>query len=595
MASDTYKELHAVLSKFLDKNSFDCLAEKHRLTSNAREFLKDILETLCNTFPANYGAKYEDLEEEAVVPYLISLVALQIPVYFSCATLFDVFENYFQELLEEGKNVQPLKLCKVVFEVVKSCPLIWFLEVDENAVKNLEISDLEKPKENTASLLLFLLKSTDLMSLNSEEIRSHQRLRLFPRILVLCHAILGRICEDPGVPDAILRNMELSVLRKVACDSAMACIQQLGKQPWVSEISRKVALDFLDFVSERCGCNGVADLLSGPNVGILNEAPDFQKRKIFPNGLLGNVLKCLKHFMTKDKLVDSPVAVHVLVWSVLKVKHPFLGGHVSMVMPPLLVLVDDYRVHNRVTGIQALEHVVDNTNGAELCWYGRAEVIYEALHHRIHTNEPEVLEALHPCLLKVLKVIEPSPKKPVAGRKVNKCDLNFQIVLSSMEFESKIALRRAYCKHLVKFINYMGITVLRHLKCLVRVVFRYLEIPDGTTEEWRLAMLDVLKSVITNAWPRMTAYADGILECLMKVIVDISISCSDVQLEAKQAMLVKIEECLLLLLLCCGELVRRQLVEMTSGLGHTETEQLICRTLNVYKSRIEEGVSTIAI
>lgn len=577
----------------MDKKIFDCLAKKHRLTSNSSEFLKDLLETLCNAFPANYGAKFEELEEE--IPCLISSIALQIPLYLSCATLFDVFKNYFQELLKDGKDVQSVKLCKVVCEVVKSCPLTWFLQIGENAVKNIEISHMEKPKGNTASLLLFLLKSIDLMSLNSEEIRSHQRLRLFPRVLVLCRAILRKICVGPGVPDVILRNLELSVLRKVACDSVMASIQQIGKQHWVSEISRKVALDFLDFISSRCGCNGVADLLSGSDVEISNEAAEFQERKIFPNGLLGNVLKCMKHFMTKDKLVDSPVAIHVLVWSVLKVKHPFLGAHVSMVMPPLLLLVDDYRVYNRVTGIRALGHVVDNTNAAELCWYGRAEVIYEALHHRIHNNEPEVLEALHPCLLKVLKVIEPSPKKPVAGRKMNKCDLNFQIILSSMEFESKIALRRAYCKHLVKFIDYMGITVLRHFKCLMRVVFRYLEIPDGTTEEWRLAMLDVLKSIITNAWPRVSAHANDILECLMKLIIDISISCSDVQLESKQAMFVKIEGCLLFLLLCCGELVRKQLEEMTTGLGHTEAENLICRTLDTYKLQIEEGVSTVAI
>lgn len=294
----------------------------------------------------------------------------------------------------------------------------------------------------------------------------------------------------------------------------------------------------------------------------------------------------MKHFMAKDKLPESPVAICVLVWSIGKVKHPFLGRHFSMILPPLLLLVDDYRVDNRVTGIQSLEHVIENINATELCWYGRAEVIYEALHHRIHTNEPQVMYVLQPCLLKILNVIEPSPKMPTTGRRMNRCDQNFQIILSSMEFESKIALRRAYCSNLVKFIDHMGITVLRHFKRLMRVVLTYLEISDVKTEEWRITMLNVLKAIIINAWPRMSNYADCILKCLLKLIIDIS-TFNVVLSDARKLMFVKIEECFLLLLFSCGKPVEKQLEGMTTGLGHSEAEESISRSLESYKSQTE--------
>ena len=585
MVGKTSKECLAILSNFLDKKTLNRLAEKHKITPNLSEFVKALLEILCDSFPANFGTKYEDLYGEEVP--LISSLAAEVPSLFSSATLFGVFRSYFQELVEVGNNAQSGRLCKIIAEFVRSCPLPWLFQVNEAERENREISHFEKSKEYTVNLVLFLLKNVDLMPLSTKELHSHSKQELFPRLLHLCHSILRKVCDNSdGIPDNIRGSLKLSILRKVARDIVIACIQQTGKSFWISEVSRKVASELLEFVTNGCGCNDAGDLLSGSDTEMSSDATNFQQRKIFPNGLLGNILQSMKHFMTEDKLVDSPVAIHVLVWSIRKVKHPFLGRYVSMVIPPLLCLVDDYRVDNRVIGIQCLEHVVININATELCWYGRAEVIYEALHHCIYTNEPQVMYVLQSCLLKILKVVEPSPKKPTLGRKMNKCDQNFQIILSSMEFESKIALRRAYCSHLVKFIDHMGITVLRHFKRLLRVVFGYLEISDGPREEWRLDMLDVLKSIITNAWPRIPAYADGILKSLMKLVIDILTSFS-VLLDIKQQMFTKIEDCLMLLLFCCGEPVKRQLEEMTMGIGHSEAEDLISRTLDSYRSQTE--------
>ena len=47
--------------------------------------------------------------------------------------------------------------------------------------------------------------------------------------------------------------------------------------------------------------------------------------------------------------------------------------------------------------------------GSELRWYGRADVIFEALKPLLYTREPEVLRHIYPTIIKTAKIKEGDP------------------------------------------------------------------------------------------------------------------------------------------------------------------------------------------
>jgi len=255
----------------------------------------------------------------------------------------------------------------------------------------------------------------------------------------------------------------------------------------------------------------------------------------------------------------------------MQVKHPYIGEHFFKLMSPLLLLIDDYEMESKTLGFKCLKHVVDNMNSAELQWYGRADVLFEAAQRHVYTSDPFLVRVLHPCLLSILTVVEPSPQKSKFGRKTTKCDSVFQIILSSMEFESKIAVRRAYASHLKDFIEHMGITILRHFKRLLRVLVSFLEVSDYPDEETRLNILDSLNAAMLQAWPRIPNHSSTILKCLLKLLVDVTDSSAHLTTGAYQQLKSKTAECLLTLLRCCGKVVEDQLKEL-KGVGHKEVE-----------------------
>ncbi len=579
MAAKSLKKCNTILREFLGEKTFRKLSEKHEDNCNTSRFLKDVFDIICERFPPNFDQKNEVFIEQGVRNFNLLEFASRIPEIFSSQIVLKSSAVYLKELESTEKYLQCLKICRILTEIIKKCSYEWFIGVNTEELKILETSKFEESKRTIIEFLNSLLKLTSLMPFSEDQLTSHGKLNLYPGILQFWHLVLEKISKN--LHDEIHRNLKLSLLKSVACELVITCSQQIGNQNWILDSCQTIAVEILESVVVICGSHGVVDLLCGKSSRTLMNNPE--NDCLFPNGLLCKILENMKMLMANYMLPDCPVAIHVLVWSITNVKHPYLGKHISMILPPLLLLVDDYRVNNRVTGIETLSHVIENTNATELCWYGRADIIYDALHHRLHTNEPQVMQVLQSCLLKIIKVLETTPKKAIADPKVNKCDENFQIILTAMEYESKILMRQAYCSNLVSFVDHMGINIVRHFKRLLRIIFGYLEIGDGETEEWRIVMLDVLKCVIINAWPRLPVHADDMLKCLMKLVIDVSMS-SIAPVEVKKSMFGKMKECLAMLLCVCGEPVRNQLECMTVGLGLDEAEKLITDALHLYKT-----------
>ncbi|KAG7332018.1 hypothetical protein KOW79_003852 [Hemibagrus wyckioides] len=312
-------------------------------------------------------------------------------------------------------------------------------------------------------------------------------------------------------------------------------VTHLQKQPWTDETSRKCALELLNRMITAGGSVSVQDLLCGSDGGS-------------NTGILGAILDILQPDMTKENWKRNEAVKHVFSWLLVQVGRPCLADYLDKVFPPSLLISDDYRTENKVLGVHCLHHIVLHVPAADLRQFNRAQVLYDALYNHLYTSEAPLIQVVLPCLIDLLSVLEKPLSTTGLPRTPNRHDGVLRLILTHMEMEHKLALRRIYASNLLLFVEKMGIGITRHLKRLERVIVGYLEVSDGPEEKARLSILEVLESTIQVAWPRMECRLSILTRSLLRFLVDVSTE--PLSPELTEELLKRASRCLLLLDRC---------------------------------------------
>ncbi|KAI0219780.1 TELO2-interacting protein 2 [Lamellibrachia satsuma] len=359
----------------------------------------------------------------------------------------------------------------------------------------------------------------------------------------LCMAVFGALLDRLAALKDRHENKSVRLVKKIlntVCIKAFVlCAEHADEHLWTSEQSMSASDSLLGQILRSSECMTIVDFLN------------CQQDSRFHAVLLE-----LKSRLSKSTWKINPAAKHVFSWCVFNVKSPQLGDQLSLVLPPMLLLVDDFQIDHKCLGVLLLQHLMDNTSRTELSWYGRAHVIFDALRQQMYTHNAKLVRMLHPCLLGILRVVEVSPVKCTAVRKENRYDEVLRQILTDMELEDKLVLRRAYVEHLPCLLEEMGITAVRHLVQLLRVISAYLEVYDGPQEICRLGTFAVLKAVILVTWPRMSVHCGDILQCLLKFIYDVSVDQGLTPDDVSTRLIMKAMECLQLLKCACPDVMQ---------------------------------------
>ncbi|XP_067326960.1 TELO2-interacting protein 2 [Anolis sagrei] len=307
-----------------------------------------------------------------------------------------------------------------------------------------------------------------------------------------------------------------------------------AQRPGVHPGAARQAQALLDALLRARGCQSVPEFLRGAREG--------------EEGCLAEVLRCLEPELSRETWQRNPSAKYVFCSVLQQVTRPWLSQHLEKVLPPALLLSDDYRVENKVLGVQCLQHIIRNVPAADLCQFNRAQVVNHALSLHLYSKEAQLMRILLPCILDLLPILEKaSLQQSHSPLIVTPSDEVFQFVLTHMEAEPQLSLRRIYASSLPTFVERFGFQITRHLKRLQQVIVGYLEIADGPEEIARLAILDTLKCTIQHAWPRMTCHLSVLLKALLKMMWDVSTDSSVTPEPVKAELLQRATECLLLL------------------------------------------------
>ncbi|XP_029961492.1 TELO2-interacting protein 2 [Salarias fasciatus] len=281
---------------------------------------------------------------------------------------------------------------------------------------------------------------------------------------------------------------------------------------WTTPTSRAAARSLQGALLRAGRRKDSAHLLSGDGDG----AP----------GILGGVLDILQPQLGRDAVERRPAAALLFAWTLLQIRQPVLSPLLPRLLPPSLLLNDHYRPENCMLGVQCLHHIVLNTPPADLLHFNRAELLYQALFKHLYSSEAAVIQLVLSCLLDLLLVLEKPPSSSSSSSSSSRLSCRhddvLRLVLTRMEAEQQVALRRVFAAALPPYIDRMGVAVCRHLRRLERVVLGYLEVGDPPEESSRLSVLEALQRASRAAWPRLRRRAAVLLRPLLRLLVDVS-------------------------------------------------------------------------
>ncbi|XP_061134528.1 TELO2-interacting protein 2 isoform X3 [Syngnathus typhle] len=324
-------------------------------------------------------------------------------------------------------------------------------------------------------------------------------------VAVALQALLAKL--QAAGPDRRVRTLTLALAPHVCVFAA----PHMEERAWTSRASREACGRLESQLLAAGGWRDSAHMLTGGG-------PDGEA------GILPAVLDVVRPALEREARrqrdrvdeVDSALA-----WTLLRVPRPFLAPVLPRLLGPALLLSDHQGGDKCMLGIHCLHHIISNTAASELRALNRADVVYEALFRHLHATDADVMQLLLPCLLDLLAVLE-SPPSAAPRAAAPRHHRVLRLLLTRMEAEHKVALRRVYAQALPAYLHRMGASACRHFARLSRVVPAYLEVSDGLEELSRLYALEALWQILTAAWPRCgSARAIGMwLPCLLRLLVD---------------------------------------------------------------------------
>lgn len=240
----------------------------------------------------------------------------------------------------------------------------------------------------------------------------------------------------------------------------------------------------------------------------------------------GQLLRwCLEEIhpkLTKSEWRQYPGAQHCLLWLLHQITSPDLSQYIGEFLPFALRFVDDWESKNKLVGIHCLDHIVTNITSTELNWYGRGDIIRDALTHLLYVREEEVISVVYPCIYNFLNKSE-GPKE--GGQRYAKLDAWDEIakrLFYSMATESQVGLKRCYGKQMEPLIRGLGRGCVRWLTTIFRVVSSYTEVSDPDQEEFRIDILKCTMLVLDLAKERVEFHAKTIFEILVRLLYEVS-------------------------------------------------------------------------
>ncbi|MCJ1477733.1 hypothetical protein MMC13_006406 [Lambiella insularis] len=205
------------------------------------------------------------------------------------------------------------------------------------------------------------------------------------------------------------------------------------------------------------------------------------------------------------------------------VQESTLEEHWPLVIPPLLAILDDEAISNKVKGCELLERFLTITPASLLHRTGLGEVFQDTLLPCLSylpslTPEDEslsLLGAVYPALLSLIRARYPDPAS--VAKKMTTLDKILRVgILKGFAYAGEhVRIATILMCKTTDLISEMGIMSVRRLKDILPLITGVLSAPFSPAHPpLLLAAALALQCLILNAWPRMSYYRGEVLKGL---------------------------------------------------------------------------------
>lgn len=191
--------------------------------------------------------------------------------------------------------------------------------------------------------------------------------------------------------------------------------------------------------------------------------------------VLSQLLSLLKPSL--EKFTSQPTSVYSLTWLTSQLLHPHLGQVVPQLLPHALNWVDCWMPYYKVFGCHVVGHIIKTCPSSELIWFGRADLLADALGKLIHHTDIAIVEACKEPLINVYKIKHTDTKPDQPGP----ADLLMKDLINSLELTSDSVKKAAYSDMIQKTVEMLGVGVARWVARLASLTVSQLDFspPDS--------------------------------------------------------------------------------------------------------------------
>ncbi|XP_046614100.1 TELO2-interacting protein 2-like isoform X1 [Neodiprion virginianus] len=290
--------------------------------------------------------------------------------------------------------------------------------------------------------------------------------------------------------------------------------EQSEKNVWNTAESVSIVSSIQSYLCDLCKCRSMSELLVGKGG---------EGSSVDGSGVIEAVLLVLRPKLFKDTWKNYPAAVICYKWILWQVEEPNLVRHMNSIIPTALIILDDYVVENRLTGIKCIGKILQHAQmRKELVDTGYAEVIYDALKRLLIIREVAYIIPLYSCIRSLLSTLEYYNNTESLQQKT--CPLQWTIrddvilsLLSSMEFEQDAHLRHAYMSSLPGLLTNIGCA--KWCERLTRILSEYCE--HHTDLKTLKVTMEAAKTFLVIFQPRIPTHCVPLYAAFLKLHMDL--------------------------------------------------------------------------
>ncbi|KAK4511742.1 uncharacterized protein ATC70_007286 [Mucor velutinosus] len=221
----------------------------------------------------------------------------------------------------------------------------------------------------------------------------------------------------------------------------------------------------------------------------------------------------------EDQQWKNGYYVELLSWLLNNISTQQLQDNLHLLIPPILIILDDYDVSYKEQGIYMLHAMIQKLDPQCISKFGLDNVFLESLFKCLSYLSEErdipLLKAAYPCILDLIATKRQDQVRSNLYERVFKDG----IMAGFLYAGQKISFLPILLTHIPRLYNAMGAIGVQYLKALIPELCAALSMTLSNNPKirdiHRLAALSLI-AVIKTCWPRIPHYRGSIMQSLAK-------------------------------------------------------------------------------